>query len=120
MEEYYKNNREQIYEELLLVDLLIHAEVVKFRVNYKEDQNKLKGLYISEEEVDELLKGKPIGNEWTSAKEDVNARYEELLKAINKMSKSIGEKIKNSIQNFYLVENMIIGGVKQIYQKLKN
>ena len=98
MEQYYKNNREHIYEELLLVDLLIHAEVVKFRVKYKEDQNKLKGLYISEDEVDELLKGKPVGNEWTSTKENVNERYEDMLKAINKMSKSIHNKIKNTIQ----------------------
>ncbi|MBN2444774.1 MAG: ATP-binding protein [Spirochaetales bacterium] len=73
MGQYYKSNREHIYEELLLVDLLIHAEVTKFRVKYKEEQQNMKGLYISDAEIDEILEDKHLGNDWISSNSELDS-----------------------------------------------
>ncbi|MBN2532166.1 MAG: AAA family ATPase [Spirochaetales bacterium] len=98
MEKYYRNNREHIYDELLLVDLLIQAEVVRFRSVYQEEQQKFKGLYISEQEVDELLKGNTPGYKWTMSPNEVDEEYESLIGAIKSFSQKVREKIENSLQ----------------------
>jgi hypothetical protein len=46
------------------VDLVIHAEVIKFRNNLKASNNLYKGLYITETEVNKLLEEKTIGDYW--------------------------------------------------------
>ena len=64
MTDYYKNSDEHFYGELLLIDLIIHTQVIKFRAEYKTQKTNitaiLKGLYISESEIDEFVKKSTI------------------------------------------------------------
>lgn len=99
IQDYYKNSDEHLYDELLLMDLLIHAQVIKFRVENKAPKTNFKGLYISESEIDELLKKNTINNNWINQSEDLGSDYEKVSEAVKKLSNQIKTKLANSIQN---------------------
>jgi SpoVK/Ycf46/Vps4 family AAA+-type ATPase len=95
---YYKNSRQHIYDELLLVDVLIHAQVIKFRQENKTPQNTLKGLYISEEEIDAILEKNKNTGDWVKKIPDIGTHYEKLTDIIRKLSADIRIKVENSIK----------------------
>lgn len=52
----YTNNLEHIYDELRRLDLLLERAVLQFRSHYQDKPAEFRGLYISETEIDELIK----------------------------------------------------------------
>ena len=56
---YFENSLQHLLAELERIDLLIAYQVARVRKLYANDEQ-FRGLYIPEEEVDELLK-QPIG-----------------------------------------------------------
>lgn len=102
MEEYYKNNIEHIYDELYLADLIIYSEVLRFRSQNDVQESELRGLYISESEIDELLKGSYSGEARGPLDLEINGNYlDEYNKAkvaIENLSGHITKKIDSSLR----------------------
>jgi ATP-dependent 26S proteasome regulatory subunit len=94
----YKASIEHIYDELLHIDLLLHAEVINFRsknpANMQLDH--LKGLYISDSEIDEILQGSSTGYDWVKKAPDETTEYGKLRLAAASLRKQIDERLKNS------------------------
>lgn len=97
MEKYYQNSQEHIFDELLLIDLIIYAQVIRFR-SIKNDQNTLKGLYITEAEIDYLLQEDPRYDKWVDELPYVNDEYEKIVHSIENLNKKIKEKIKLTVK----------------------
>lgn len=53
----YNNSLEHLLEELRRIDLLIHLQVLRFRMTGLREGDELRGLYIKEDEIDALLEG---------------------------------------------------------------
>ncbi|HZD96363.1 MAG TPA: hypothetical protein VE133_19020 [Candidatus Sulfotelmatobacter sp.] len=70
----YKNNTEHLLAEMAWVDLLIRREVETFRAESDGPQGVLRGLYISDSDVDRLL---------DSTKAEANASDELFRQAAN-------------------------------------
>jgi SpoVK/Ycf46/Vps4 family AAA+-type ATPase len=99
MIDHYTTSHEHLYDELLLVDLLIHLRVMKYRSEAGGTENTLQGLYISEKEIDELLAANPMYSQWVENKETGTDDYDKLCQAIGVLSESIKEKIAKSLEN---------------------
>lgn len=95
---HYKNSYEHLYDELLLVDMLIHAQVIKYRQKNKVPQNTLKGLYITEAEIDLILEKNKSTVDWVEKIPDVGTKYDKLSEAIKKVSTNIRRKVEESIK----------------------
>ena len=54
----YRDSWEQIHEELRLLDMRIRLQFYRQRSDYQDDSNQLRGLIISDAEVEALLAGK--------------------------------------------------------------
>jgi hypothetical protein len=96
MSEYFENSQEHLFNELLLVDLFIHAQVIKFRMENRESQNKYNGLYISEEEIDVLINHNSVSRYWSKNPENMGDEYQKILKGIKTINLHIEEKLKNT------------------------
>jgi ATP-dependent 26S proteasome regulatory subunit len=98
MPDYYKNSDEYLFDELLQIDLLIQAQVIKFRSQNKEPKTNLKGLYISESEIDELLKKNIIDNSWTNQSEEIGEDFDKISESVKKLGDQIKIKLAGSIK----------------------
>lgn len=96
MEQFYKNSYEHLCDELLLVDLVIHAQVIKFRQDNSSRQNAFHGLYITEDEIDSLLAESPDYNKWVNSMEGVSDEYEKVSMAAGQLSSIIKTRILKS------------------------
>ncbi|MBN2736312.1 MAG: ATP-binding protein [Spirochaetales bacterium] len=89
---YYKNSTEHFHDELLLIDLMIHAQVMKHGAQ-KQGNNKMPGLYITGEEVAALLIKDPGYSKWVNTRPRVSPEYEKQMQLIA----NLNEQIKNRL-----------------------
>ncbi|MCP4136831.1 MAG: ATP-binding protein [bacterium] len=99
MSEHYNDSLEHIYDELLLVDLRLHIEVIK---NEAEDKHgyefaKYKGLFVSKDEIDDIIDGGPIGQEWTKKAGYSNEEIGRLSQSLKKIHEGIEQKVETSV-----------------------
>jgi len=94
IEPFYENSQEHLHDELLMVDLMINAQVIKHRAA-KQSINPLPGLYIRDEEIEELLQRNPGYSQWVNKPELVNEQYQ----IINTMIDSLHDLIKTKLHN---------------------
>ena len=113
MDEYYNDSQEHLLDELLLVDLLIHAQVIKFR-SMKKAPNELQGLYITETEIDALLEKNPAYNQWSEKIPPVSDEYEKLLELIKILNAAIKRKIEGSLSRGIELKLAEIGRLYQL------
>lgn len=95
MEQFYKDSHEHIHDELLLVDLMINALVIKYKA-LKHSNNIMPGLYITGEEVEALLKKDPGYDKWVDVTGEVNEEYEKLVEMIRNLNEQIKIKLAAS------------------------
>ncbi len=93
---FYKSNREHLADELLKLDALLQLRVLKHReVFVQKESDLLRGLYITEEDVDRVT-----GLE--TSKKPANAanekRVQTLLYHLNKCRQTIDKKVENSLK----------------------
>ena len=90
--DYFANSTEHLFAELERIDLLIQAQVNKVRkINIEDEQ--FRGLYISELELDALLK-QPMGQpRWYQA----NNSSDKTEPALKKLNRQIDLRKKNSL-----------------------
>ena len=106
---YYSDNLEHIYEEILLVNLIVNLSVLRFRENIQESENVLS-----------LLKGSPIGIEWASKNQFSMNDDKQLVDAIKELSNSIAHKIQNSKNNGTILKLDIITTIFELTSKEYN
>ena len=82
--DFYQNNLEYIKEELSKLDLIIQLGVVNLRKSLSgETQDKFKGLFLSDQEVDNILKRDKMASSKKENPRDKNeAQVECFLEAI--------------------------------------
>ena len=86
---------EHLLAELERIDLLIRARVATLRRAQTEDEH-FRGLYISEQEVDELLR-RPIGTpQWLAAAQP--ARWAEIEDALATLAAALDERKRRSVE----------------------
>jgi len=100
MRDYYQNSLQHILDEITRIDLFLHLQVLKFRSQRHpaDTSDQFQGLYISEQEVNELISGKTAQFGWFQQSDLENPEYETFFKAIQNTSKNISEKVKVSIE----------------------
>ena len=81
MNNYYQNSIQHILDELTRIDLLLHVQVLKFRSQHKSTNapNEFQVLFISEQEVNELIAGKPLGSEWFQQSDSDNPDFKPFI-----------------------------------------
>ncbi len=97
--DFYPNNLDYLKDELSKLDLIIQLEVLKLRKSLSgESQNEFKGLFLSDREIDDILKREEIS---TSEKHNPgdrnNAQVECILEAIERLQEEISQKREKSI-----------------------
>jgi len=94
--EFFENSLQHLLAELERIDLLIAAQVARARNAYRQDEQ-FRGLYIPEEEVDDLL-NQPAGRpRWTNANAgdpDIRDRLEQIRHQIDQRKTA---SLKNDI-----------------------
>lgn len=95
---HYNNGRENLSDELLKLDFLVHVAVLKRRRLHPEKKhNEFAGLYITDDEIDKIvdkeLKGKDKENTSTE-----KLRIETDVRHLNKLQAEISEKVKASLK----------------------
>lgn len=96
MIESYTNSIEHILDELKLLDIqLNHAKAQFEAVNKNHEWNKYSGLYVSEEEIDSLLKKKPTNRNHTP---DFVSYDNELYQDKIKLEQVIEQKKKQTLE----------------------
>ena len=98
MNDYYSNSQQHIADELLLVDVLLHGEVVRHRAvgNVKDDG--FQGLYIAEEEIDALLGYAAAGGVKSGNARPDGESCERLKAAAADLKESIDRKVQRSLE----------------------
>ncbi|MBN2738533.1 MAG: hypothetical protein JXR70_16245 [Spirochaetales bacterium] len=97
MNDIYNNSLEHLQDELLLVDLLVHAQVIKFRT-LRQNSNPMAGLYLNDTEIDELLQQSPGYKEWVDNSASVSEQHETLIKLVSNLNQQMQTRLKNSIE----------------------
>ena len=98
MNDYYSDSQEHIADELLLVDLLMHARVVRHRAATRVKDDGFQGLYVAEEEIDALLDGGAPGGTRATAVGPGRGQGERLSEAAASLRRSIDDKVKLSLE----------------------
>jgi len=93
--EYFNDSLDHILAELQRLDLLIQSQVRRARQLHKGDEQ-FQGLYISEQEVDEMLR-LPLGSPRFLAREDP-ADFSATQSAFERMGDQIGERVAESVR----------------------
>ena len=90
---YFENSLQHLLAELERIDLLIADQVARARKLYSQDEQ-FRGLYISEEEVDALLK-RPVGRpRWASDETPIQG----LIAKLDKINQHIGQRKQESLR----------------------
>lgn len=90
---YFANSVEHLLAELERIDLLIRSQVARLRTLQAEDEQ-FRGLYVSDQEVDELLKN-PIGvPQWLLSEP---GRSAEIESALEQRRRQINDRKQESI-----------------------
>ena len=97
MENYYKTSLEHIFDELLAIDFLINAEVIRLKVS-KQNDSFLYGLYLTENDIEELLSQNSLNDLWYSRKIFSNPEYDKLKDAYFNKIDEIEKKAANSLK----------------------
>lgn len=94
----YKDGWEHLYDELAKLDILIHLQVLQFRNLYSPKVNndeKLPGLCIKDEDVDRVMGKKAKGRE--------EHRIRETIDQVKSLQEKISKKVETSLkQEIYL------------------
>jgi len=91
----YKNSLEHLMEELRRIDLMVNLNLEKVRAEQGSDFDEFQGLYISEDEVNSILKKSPYEFKPDDAWTQQNLKIEALGKEINeKKAQSISQGIE--------------------------
>ncbi len=94
---YYKHGGEHLYDELEKLDILIHLQVLRFRNLYSPGggDDRLPGLCIKDEDVDQVMGKKTKGRE--------EPRIREAMDQVESLQEIISMKVENSLkQGIYL------------------
>ena len=92
----FSSSTEHLLAELERIDLLIRARIAHLRRAQIEDEH-FRGLYISEQEVDELL-GKPLGvPQWMSATEP--GRWADIDSSLGTLDADLKARARQSIED---------------------
>ena len=59
----YDTSHAHLCDELRRIDILIHQEILRFRLSAEKVANATPGIYISEEEIDALLIDQPVSDQ---------------------------------------------------------
>ena len=59
----YETSHAHLCDELRRIDILIHQEILRFRLSAEKVANATPGIYISEEEIDTLLVDRPLSDQ---------------------------------------------------------
>jgi AAA+ superfamily predicted ATPase len=93
--QYFKNTTQHILAELERIDLLIRLQVFRSR-ELQEADSEFQGLYISEQEVDQLL-SQPAGvPKWATA--PLRRSSEEIRDAFSQLETDIARRKRESVQ----------------------
>ncbi len=96
-EDFYKDNLDYIREELAKLDLIIQLGVVKLRKSLSvEPQDEFKGLFLSDKEIDDILKKKSTSGK-KNPQDETQARVECFLESIARSEEKISQKRERSI-----------------------
>jgi SpoVK/Ycf46/Vps4 family AAA+-type ATPase len=100
MNEFYKNNIDHIFNELIRIDLMLHLQVLRFRKqnHLYENPDKFQGLYISEQEINQLLEAPKIESGWLQQSDPDNPEFTSLMEEVRTCSKLLADKVKKSIE----------------------
>lgn len=89
MDERFETSADHLLAELERIDLLIRARIATLRRTQAEDEH-FRGLYISEQEVDDLL-GRPLGRpQWLAA--GASGRWAEVNAGLAELAARIGRR----------------------------
>ncbi len=101
MNTYYENNLQHLQDELKRIDLLIHFEIRRFREE-REKSGKIpeeyRGLIITEEEIDGILKGGSDIWEKNNTEKSQNVDSEKQSKYLQELQTIISQKTSASIE----------------------
>jgi AAA+ superfamily predicted ATPase len=91
----YKNSLEHLQEELTRIELIVHLQILRFRMMGRAAPDEFKDLYIKDEEIDTLL----TGEDSREAKTEIEtSQFESLRSQLASLESKISEKKANSIQ----------------------
>ena len=100
----YQNNWEHLTDELAKLDLLLQLKVLKLsNAQPVEPQNAFKGIFLSHQEIDDILMERCSNPEELNYDTETNAQIRSLHNAIEHLQETISKKKEASLaQGFYL------------------
>jgi ATP-dependent 26S proteasome regulatory subunit len=99
VQDYYENSFQHLRDELKRIYLLIHRRIQRLRNERNNDiPDEYKGLFISEEEIDQILKGKTEPGKSENSSASQNCDTEGLLNHLHELRTRISERVTASLE----------------------
>lgn len=100
MSDHYKSSLEHLLEELQRIDLMVRLQVLQFRKANHGEVDQLRGLYISEEEINQLLKASSSSNPATVSGTECerSSEHESLVMLIQQLQTRIRDRVNASVE----------------------
>jgi SpoVK/Ycf46/Vps4 family AAA+-type ATPase len=112
----YQNSLEHLFDELLLIDLIIHARVLRFRAEHQMsmEDSQMQGLYISETEIDELLQGHWDNYDWTARENSDVPLADKIEDSIAQLRQTIDQKVASALEQGIGLTLIHLSGLYQL------
>ena len=112
MKDYAENSTQHLIDELTRVYLMLNLAVKKFRYQKKTSfgADKFFGLFISDEEIDELIAEKSLELRWSQQTNSDDPEFKSITKAIKSIQNKIDKRINKAMNQgvipdlFYFAE----------------